>query len=105
MIDRHGMPVRVAFAEHELIWISAALRLDRHEHTAAFLDIASMTGRSLQSVQFKAYAMQKARLEASRTRKVMVPSRHMQRPKYSPPPLAPSQLKPITTEQRMTGRA
>lgn len=73
MLDRFGNPVRVAWPHHHILWIDAALTLPRNEHTAAFEDIADLTGRSLVAIQSKAYAIQRARLAEANTRRVFVP--------------------------------
>ena len=64
MIDCRGKPVIIGWQEHELVWLEAALSLDRDEHTAAFKDIANRTGRTLAAVQSKGYQLQAALCEA-----------------------------------------
>lgn len=54
MIDRFGKPIRVGYSLTELIWIEAALSLDKIERRAAFHDIACLTGRSYKSIKDKA---------------------------------------------------
>lgn len=62
MLDRLGLPIAVGWPPHHIIYLQAALALPRSEHTAAFQDIADLTGRSLNAVQSKAYALQRQRL-------------------------------------------
>lgn len=54
MIDRFGKEIRVAWADHEIIWIKAALKLDRWDRPAAYQDIAAMSGRTEFQVKRKA---------------------------------------------------
>jgi hypothetical protein len=66
MIDRHGKPIRLSWAPHELEWVIAASALPRNERLAAYRDISDMTGRSIKAVSnragfIKAQERQKAR--------------------------------------------
>ena len=68
MIDRFGNEVLVAWADHEVIWIEAALTLPIHKRKDAFRDIAYMCARTFQSVERKAYAIRRAQIERHRAR-------------------------------------
>lgn len=63
MLDRFGSPGRVGWPEHSILWLEAALTLPRDQHSQAFQDIADMTGRTLNAVRFKAYALLTQRLD------------------------------------------
>ena len=73
MFDRFGDPIRVGWAEHELLWIDAAMTLPRGERFRAFEDIASLTGRTVANIQSYAYRRRAAFLAPSEPRVVMVP--------------------------------
>ena len=73
MLDRFGDPIRVGWAEYELLYLQAAMTLTRTERLEAFFDIAAMTGRTFIAVRQRAYALQAARLRPSEPRVVMVP--------------------------------
>jgi hypothetical protein len=97
-LDRFGKPVRIGFAEHECLWIKAAMELPRRERLAAFNDIADMTGRSTAQIRSKAYALynQAMRTWAAQPRgRVIVP----EGPVYEP------WIKPVSEAQKMAGRA
>ena len=61
MIDRFGNPIQVGWAEHEEIWLKAAMSLDIGERGAAYKDIADMTGRTIQAVHAKVSAIHRER--------------------------------------------
>lgn len=66
MKDRFGNRIDVGWAVHEEIWVEAALTLPKNMRTAAYQDIADMTGRSLGCVRFKAGNLaSEQRLEAA----------------------------------------
>jgi hypothetical protein len=50
VIDRHGKRVYVGWAEHEVLWLEAALTLPRDQQYAAFHDIAEMRGSTFATV-------------------------------------------------------
>lgn len=51
MKDRWGDEIRVGWADHETLWIKAALSLgSKAERQEAYKSIAEMSGRSLESV-------------------------------------------------------
>ena len=54
MIDRHGNYVCVAWAEHEILWVKAAMDLPLSTRTNAYRDIASMSGRTLGAIRQRA---------------------------------------------------
>lgn len=54
MIDRFGSKVSVAWPEHHLVWVEAALTLDFKDRQQAYRDIAEMTGRSVSAVRDRA---------------------------------------------------
>lgn len=103
MIDRHGKPISVAYAEHELIWIRAAIRLPRDDRTEAFQDIAAMTGRTEFHIRAKATeirAKQRATSEMlshAKPRRSLVPFRAT----FHPPRALPSDLRQPSRAQLM----
>lgn len=56
---------------HELIWVAAAMTLPAGQRNSAYRDIAAMSGRSLLSVQSRAFKMLAA-MSAERARLGMV---------------------------------
>lgn len=54
MIDRFGQKISVYWAEHELLWVRAALTLDFKERQNAYRDIAFLTTRTLDQVRRRA---------------------------------------------------
>ena len=75
-----------AWAPHEILWLEAALGLRVGPRNAAFRDIASMSGRSLNAVRTRAAQVKKDRQEAAvraawsaqnTARIVMVPERYV----------------------------
>jgi ribonuclease D len=84
MIDRWGVPIYVGWADHEIIWVQAAMTLDHGERLEAYQDIASMTGRTFKAVKQKVSDMResdrrlraKADAEVLRNRTVLVPARN-----------------------------
>ena len=59
MKDRFGRTIYMGWAEHELLWIEAALTLPRDERTAAFMDISEITGRTMMAIRFQAKRIRK----------------------------------------------
>lgn len=107
MIDRFGAPLYVGWAEHELLWVQAALTLDRYERGPAYQQIAEMTGRTFSAVAYKASEIRReqraeavAVLEAMRSRRVLVPERSF--PKV--PHLNSSSIAPPDRARLMAGR-
>lgn len=109
MIDRSGAEVVVAWPEHHIIWLEAALTLPKSERHAAFQDIAEMTGRTFCAVRSKAYWMNerkrlaRLRADAERNRPVLVVD--VGRGPNKRPALTPSQLTPISKARLMGARA
>lgn len=100
MIDRFGNRVSVAWPEHHLEWIRAALTLDFAERQAAYRDIASMTGRGIKAVRDRAKFMKdqerrQAQAAAANRRVIRLPAHWA---------LGPSQLRQPTVQQLMAGR-
>jgi hypothetical protein len=81
MIDRWGNTVIIGWAEHELIWVRAAIRLGQTERSEAFRDIASMTGRAERTIRAMATKIRTklnadiAAIQAAHPRRIMVPGR------------------------------
>jgi hypothetical protein len=101
MIDRHGRPICIGYARHELIWIEAALSLPRIERRAALQDIADMTGRGYENIRAMAARMDNALEEQARNaRRIVVPARAMPKPRA----LAPSALSQPTRAHLMGAR-
>lgn len=63
MLDRFGKTVRVAWAEHEILWLKAAMTLPRTERWEAFQDISDMTGRTFAAITYQAQRLECARQE------------------------------------------
>jgi hypothetical protein len=63
-VDRFGNGICIGWPEHHILYLKAVLTLPRDQHTAAFQDIADMTGRSLNAVRTKAYAMWQEAIDA-----------------------------------------
>lgn len=85
-VDRFGRPIRLGFADHEILWIEAALTLWGRARREAFEDISAMTGRSYESIQAKAYKLTNARPRRSVPAPAVVapqPVNGFQRPRYS----------------------
>ncbi len=57
MLDRFGQKITVGWSPTEHEYLHAANTLAGAERTAAFEDIAAMTGRSLSSVRERAYSL------------------------------------------------
>lgn len=110
MIDHNGDEVVVAWPEHHIVWLEAALSLPKSERHAAFQDIAEMTGRTFCAVRSKAYWMNerkrlaRLRLDVERNRKPMViitwTPGSGRRPK-----LPPSEIAPLSKARLMGARA
>lgn len=86
MKDRYGFPVLVGWHDFEILWVEAALTLPKIERSAAYRDIASMSGRTFQAIQCKAQmiASQKRFDEAVARmvpRRIMVPAIAVHGPK------------------------
>lgn len=110
--DRFGKPVFVAWADYQLLWIEAAISLDRPPRMAAFLDIAALTGRSLQAVKTKAREIRARQKHGPSPYRVAVTPRE---PRVRDFPLTEARLAPTwdqapegfkwpTREQMMSGR-
>jgi hypothetical protein len=88
MIDRYGIPIYIGWADHEVIWLQAAMTLDHGERLEAYQDIASMSGRTFKAVKQKASDMResdrrlraKADAEVLQNRTILVPARIHHRP-------------------------
>jgi len=108
MITKDGTEIIVGWSDHHIVWIEAAMTLPKNQRTAAYQDIADMTGRTLTAVRCKAYWIgekrhnEQLRIEAARTRRVLVVDTG--RGPYKPR-LAPSQLAPISKARLMGARA
>jgi len=50
VVDRFGNPVRIGWSAHHILWIRAAMSLEKAERHQAYRDIAELTGRSYRSV-------------------------------------------------------
>jgi hypothetical protein len=99
VIDRFGNRVSVAWPEHHLIMIEAALTLPFQERQDAFRDIAEITTRTLPQVRNRAYEISRQaqrQSQAHKRRVVMRLPAHWQ--------LGPSQLKQPTKLQLMGRR-
>ena len=97
MKDRFGRTIYMGWAEHELLWIEAALTLSRNDRTAAFNDVAEMTGRTMRAIRFQAQRIRKrdekhAAAVAVKKQRVQTPAHWM---------LGPSQLRQPTKAQLM----
>lgn len=66
MKDRFGKPVLVAWAAHEILWLEAALSLPKAERIAAYVDISSMTGRSIGAISGMASKIRYEKASAAR---------------------------------------
>lgn len=60
MIDRFGNTVNVAWSEHEILWLRAAMMLSRFSRRAALEDIAVETGRGFVATYGKYCALRAA---------------------------------------------
>lgn len=108
MIASDGKDIPVGWSDHHIIWIEAVMTLPKNQRTAAYQDIADMTGRTLTAVRCKAYWIAeqreylRLRLEAATARRVLVVDRGRgpNRPK-----LAPSEIAPISKARLMGARA
>lgn len=94
MLDRFGKSIFVGFAEHEILWIKAAMSFKPRSRARvdAFREISELTGRSVDSIRQKAHMIEGARLDAlaaERSRTITVPARDMrqargiERPRHS----------------------
>lgn len=63
MLDRFGKRVVVGWAEHEVLWLKAAMTLPRIERWEAFQDISDLTGRTFAAVTYQAQRLECARQE------------------------------------------
>lgn len=54
-VDRFGNMIQIGWWPHEVLWCEAALTLPKPDRTAALIDIAEMSGRSLGSVKHKVW--------------------------------------------------
>jgi hypothetical protein len=110
MIDHEGSEVVVGWADHEIVWLEAALTLPKNERAAAFQDIAELTGRTFCAVRSKSYWMNerkrlaRLRMDVERNRKPMAIIT------WSPgsgrrPKLPPSELAPLSKARLMGARA
>lgn len=95
MIDRYGNRIHVGWAEHEILWLRAAICLERQERLNAYRDISAMTGRTIESVRAQAAKIYPFPLSGSRTALVICP-----RPMRRPTPFV-SEIKPPTKLQLM----
>lgn len=64
--------VDIAWPEHHIVWVEAAMTLPRSERTAAYKDIAAMTGRTLSAVRCKAYWLEEQRHEQALRARTMI---------------------------------
>jgi len=105
MITSAGKDVPVGWSDHHIVWIEAAMTLPKNQRTAAYQDVADMTGRTLTAVRCKAYWIaeqreyERLRLEAATARRVLVPIRCV--PRNTRPEMAKSQLAPISRARLM----
>lgn len=53
-LDPAGNPIRIGWSETEEIWLRAASTLTLRDREAAFRDIASLTGRTVDRLRHKA---------------------------------------------------
>jgi len=108
MKDRWGKPIIVGWAEHEILWIKAAIKIrDRGERTEAFQDIASMTGRTEFAVRDKAKdirAQQRADLALIFSTGPCPPRRIVIPYPFAPKRALPSQFAPPAKSRLMGGR-
>lgn len=78
-IDRFGNQIRLAWSDHEILWVKAALTLPRHNRMCAYRDISEMSHRTLGAVQTMARKIWAAgtdeRAEAARA--LLVPVRRL----------------------------
>lgn len=97
MIDRYGKPINVAWPEHHLEWVRAALTLDFKERQAAFHDIAEMTGRGIEAVRGCVKAVR------DRDRRQAIAYAHKKALRTATPalPFPPSTIRPPTMAQLM----
>lgn len=106
MKDRWGKAIIVGWAEHEILWVKAAIKLPRDERSEAFRDIAAMTTRTELAVREKAKAIRAQQqldavlLAPPATRRVLVPNRAV----YRSPRLASALAWAPTKAQLMGGR-
>lgn len=105
MKDRWGNQIQVGWAEHEILWVKAAIKLPRDERIEAFQDIAAMTGRTEFAVRDKAMVIRAkqrddaAILAAQTPRRLFVATKHT---RYGPKPiLMPSHLRPPSKAKLM----
>ena len=98
MKDRFGRTIYMGWAEHELLWIEAALTLPRDERTAAFKDIGEITGRTIQAIRFQARRI-RARDRRHAAAAVVVKKQRIKTPPHWA--LGPSQLRQPSMAQLM----
>lgn len=80
MMDRFGRPLRIGFAEYELIRIRAAMTLPQREKLEAFHDIADLSGRTFSAVYNKSrWLVENDRSEAGRKNLVNLSKRYLQK--------------------------
>jgi hypothetical protein len=113
VIDRFGKTICVGWSAHEILWIEAAMSLGtRGERMQAFLDIASLTGRSYRNVRDKAHHLGQKKptrdsgwsTASANSNRVMVPSRGWFR-QVRKPVLLPSDIPAPSRARLMGGRA
>ena len=107
MIDRWGKRIIVGWAEHEILWVKAAIKLPRDERIEAFQDIASMTGRTEFAVRDKAKdirAQQRKDMELIFTAAPCPPRRIATPYAFEAKRALPSQFAPPSIARLMGGR-
>jgi hypothetical protein len=106
MLDRWGKSIQVGWAEHEMLWIEAALMLPPEKQTDAFLDIGELTCRGARAVRDKAMdILERRRFAEARAAADRAALKALARSRYIPPVLMPSALRKPSLAQLMGRRA
>lgn len=90
MIDCHNKRIYVGWAEHEILWLQAAMVLPLSERSAAYQDIADMTGRTYAGITWQ--VSRQRGLEREHNRLVRLTAERPQRITLPPVPLPPSSM-------------
>lgn len=104
MLDRFGKRVFVGWAEHEIIWLKAAMTMTPRS-TDDLRDIAEMTGRSLSAVRTKMAKLEAEGMERRTAEMLKQRSAVAGSCATSTPSVIPSGIRPLTRAQLMRGRA